>query len=89
MKKNLLKAFWNCGDGQIIEFALLRAHLNRMEKEVIEMMLDECLTQEEVAEKLNCSVRKVQIDWHNGSDKLLSIPWVKAYAKELDEPKGL
>ena len=82
---NLIKAFWNCGDNQIIEFALLRAHLNRMEKEVVKLLLDECLTQEQIADCLNCSTRKVQDEWYSAIGKLLSIPWVKAYAKELDK----
>lgn len=83
MKKTLLKAFWNCGDGQIIEFALIRAHLNKREQQVIEMMLDECMTQEEIAERLDFSTRQIQEYWSSGADKLLAIPWVKAFAIEL------
>lgn len=83
MRLKLLRAFWNCGDGQIIEFALLRAHLNKREYEVINLMLDECLTQEETAEALNYSTRKIQDLWVSGADKLLRIPWVRAYAIEL------
>lgn len=52
MDKELLKYFWNCGDNQIIEFAMLRARLNIKEKKVLECMLDECLTQEETAEEM-------------------------------------
>lgn len=83
MDKKLLKAFWNCGDNQIIEFALMRAHLNRPEKDVIELMLDECMTQEETAEALDCSTRKVQELWGTAAKKLLSIPWVMAYAVDI------
>lgn len=83
MERSLLKAFWNCGDNQIIEFALLRARLNRIEREVVHLMLDECMTQEEVAEELDFSTRKIQDAWYSGADKLLAIPWVQAYAKEL------
>lgn len=83
MNQKLLKAFWNCGDNQIIEFALTRAHLNRNEKEVIRLLLDECMTQEEVAELLDFSTRKVQDEWYSGAGKLLAIPWVRAYAEEL------
>ena len=83
MRLKLLKAFWSCGDGQIIEFALIRARLNKTEKEVLNLMLDECMTQEEVAERLNYSTRRVQQFWVSGADKLLSIPWVNAYAEEL------
>lgn len=81
--KTLLTAFWNCGDNQIIEFALIRAHLNAQEKAVITLMLDECLTQEQVAEELDFSVRKIQTLWTTGAKKLLSIPWVMAYAKDI------
>lgn len=83
MKIALLRAFWSCGDGQIIEFALIRAHLNRRERIVVELMLDECLTQEEIAEKLNYSTRRIQEYWSSGAEKLLAIPWVRAYANEL------
>lgn len=83
MDRSLLKYFWNCGDNQIIEFALLRARLNKKEKEVIHLMLDECMTQEEVAEYLDTSTRNVQNYWYSGADKLLNIKWVLAYAKEL------
>lgn len=88
MRLNLLRAFWNCGDNQIIEFALLRAHLNRIEREVIHLMLDECMTQEEVAEALNYSTRRIQDAWYSGADKLLNIPWVKAFASELANQVG-
>lgn len=85
MDKSLLRAFWNCGDNQIIEFALLRARLNRQEKEVITLMLDECMSQEKVAEKLDFSTRKIQEVWSSAALKLLSIPWVMAYAAELSK----
>ena len=87
MDKSLLRAFWNCGDNQIIEFALLRAHLNRQEKDVINLLLDECMTQEQAAEKLDWSTRKVQEVWYTAAGKLLSIPWVTAYAIELTKNK--
>lgn len=83
MDRNLLKAFWNCGDNQIIEFALLRARLNKIEKEVVRLSLDECLTQEEIAEMMDFSTRRIQQFWNTAADKLLGIPWVYAYAKEL------
>lgn len=85
--KDLLTAFWNCGDDQIIQFAILRAHLNRKEKEVIRLMLDECMTQEQAAEVMDCSVRTLQAYWQNASNKLLHIPWVIAYAREIKEPR--
>ena len=83
MDRTLLKDFWACGDNQIIEFALMRARLNRLEKEVVVLMLDECMTQEQTAERMDVSVRRVQNLWYDASDKLLSIDWVRAYAKEL------
>lgn len=77
--------FWGCGDNQIIEFAILRARLNRREKEVLLLILDECMTQEQVSEKLDISTRHVQNIWYSAVDKLLGIPWVLAYAKELNK----
>ena len=85
MDRGLLNYFWGCGDSQIIEFAMLRAYLNRHEREVIHLMLDECYTQEQTAEKLGYSTRAIQMYWYSGADKLLNIPWVLAYAKALKE----
>lgn len=81
--RSLLYAFWHCGDSQIIDFAIQRARLNRKETEVIRLIMDECYTQEETAEAMNYSVRRVQAFWYSASDKLLSIPWVVAYGHEL------
>lgn len=81
--KELLHSFFNCGDDEIIQFALVRAHLNRHEREVIELILDECLTQEQTAERLNYSTRRIQQFWYSGAKKLLNIAWVRAYALSL------
>jgi len=83
MDKCLLKYFWNCGDDQIIQFALVRAHLNRYEKDVITLALDECMTQEEIAEAMDLSTRQIQKIWKSGSIKMIAIPWVRAFALEL------
>lgn len=85
MDRNLVKAFWNCGDTAIIDFAIHRARLNKNEKDVVECLLDECMTQEKTAEFLQISPRCVQDRWKTAADKLLTIPWLVAYAKELDE----
>lgn len=82
-KTKLLRAFWNCGDNDIIEFAIMRARLNKREKEVLISMLDECRTQEQTAEWLELSTRHTQELWRTASDKLLNIPWVKAYSQSL------
>lgn len=83
MDRSLLKYFFDCGDDQIIQFALTRAHLNKMEQEVISLMFDGCMTQEEIAEYIGYSTRRVQEIWYSGAKKMLSIPWVTAFAKEL------
>ena len=98
MDRGLIRYFWDCGDSQIIEFAMIRARLNRREKEAVSLLLDECYTQEKAAvsllldecytqekaaEVMDISVRNVQKIWYSAADKLLSIPWVVAYAKEL------
>lgn len=85
MDKELLYRFFNCGDDEIIQFALHRAHLNRRELDVIIFMFDECMTQEQIAEKMNFSTRRVQDFWYSGARKLLNIPWVKAYALSLNQ----
>lgn len=83
MDRSLLKYFWNCGDNEIIEFAMIRARLNKREKDVIIASLDECLSQEEIAEKMYISTRQVQKLWYQGADKLLAIPWVRSYALDI------
>lgn len=83
MEKELIKCFWNCGDNQIIEFAMLRARLNSKEKKVLEYILDECLTQEQTAEKMGYSTRRVQDFWCSAVHKLLYIDWVRVYAISL------
>ena len=83
MDRSLIKDFWACGDNQIIEFAIMRARLNRMEKEVLRLLLDECMTQEQASEHLDISTRNLQNWWYSATDKLLSIDWVMAYAKSL------
>lgn len=80
MDRSLIRDFWNCGDSQIIEFAIVRARLNKREKDVVEHLLDECLTQEQTAELMDVSTRRVQDWWYSATDKLLAIPWVVAYA---------
>ena len=87
MDRSLLRDFWNCGDDQIIEFALMRAHLNKPEREAVTLMLDECMTQEQAAEHLDISTRRLQDHWYSASGKLLRIPWVMAYAKEIRKEK--
>lgn len=83
MNRDLLKYFFNCGDNEIINFAIERARLNRCEKQVILLTFDDCKTQEEIAELMNYSTRHIQELWYSGADKLLNIAWVKAYALEL------
>lgn len=82
---SLLRVFWGCGDNDIIELALKRARLNVNERNVITMILDECMTQEEIAERLDRSVRWVQKRSSDASNKLITIPWVYSYAKSLKD----
>lgn len=89
MDKRLIRYFWNCGDSQTIEFAILKARLNRREKEILSLMLDECLTQEQTSERLDISTRRVQHYWYSACDKLLAIPWVVSYAKDLQNIRAL
>lgn len=80
---SLIKSFWGCGDNQIIEFAIVRARLNRRERQAVELILDECMTQEQAAEVMCVSTRRFQDYWYSATNKLMAIPWVMAYAKEL------
>lgn len=88
MDKSLLKYFWNCGDSQIIEFAIMRARLNRNERTVLHLALDECRTQEQIAEQLDTSTRNIQKIWSSAAGKLLRIEWVYAYSVALKNKKG-
>lgn len=83
--KGLVRAFWQCGDSEIINYAIMRARLNKREKQVLTLMLDECNSQEKTAEIMDVSTRQVQYIWHSAESKLLSIEWVKVYAKYLKE----
>lgn len=87
MDKSLLRAFWDCGDSMTIEFAMMRARLNKKEEQVVRLLMDECLTQEQASEKMDISTRKLQDLWSSGLNKLLSIPWVKIYAEDLKNKK--
>lgn len=78
-----MSCFWNCGDDQIIQFALTRAHLNKKERDTLIYLLDECLTQEQTAEIMGYSTRAIQNFWYSGAKKLLNIPWVAAYASAI------
>lgn len=84
MDRGLIRAFWNCGDSQIIEFAMTRARLNRNERDVLCYLLDDCKTQEQTAEAMDLSTRKVQSLWYSACDKLLAIDWVAVYSRELN-----
>lgn len=87
MDKSLIKHFWNCGDSQIIEFAMMRARLNRQERNVLHLALDELLTQEQIAEELDTSTRNVQKIWASATVKMLNIEWVYAYSFMLKNEK--
>jgi len=85
MDRTLLGYFFNCGDDGIIQYALTRAHLNRREREVLTLMYDSCMTQEEVAETIGYSVRRTQEFYYSGADKLLKIPWLVSYSKDIKQ----
>lgn len=83
MERRAIKAFWNCGDNNLIEYAMVRARLNKNEREVLYNILDECFTQEETAEIMETSTRRIQEIWANATEKLLNLPWLRAYAEAL------
>lgn len=79
----LIRAFWSCGDSSIIAYAVMRAHLNRNERNVLHLILDECMSQESATEKCGVSTRSVQNWWHTGTGKILRLAWVRSYAADL------
>ena len=81
MERNVIKQFWNCGDSSLVKLACERAGLTRKENEVLRLLLTECYTQEETAEKMDISTRKVQELWKSASSKLNLIYWVKVVAE--------
>lgn len=87
MDRSLIKTLWACGDRLYIEYAVMRANLNRKEKEVLRLMLDECHTQEYTAELMDTSTRNVQKLWASATDKLLKIEWVRVYALAMRDER--
>lgn len=85
--RSLIKDFWNCGDGALIAYSVMRAKLNRMECEALRLLLDECMTQEKAAEAVDISVRRFQTYWYSAADKLLQLPWVVACAGKVRRKK--
>lgn len=81
MDRNKIKYFWKCKDISIINLAQDRANLTRNEREVLRLLLTEERTQEQTAEIMELSVRKVQSLWYSATDKLLSIYWVLIIAE--------
>lgn len=81
--RDYIKAFWNCGDSRIINMSLECVELTDPELKVLKMSLKSCMTQEEIAEALNWSPSYVQKIWYRATDKLLALPWVYCYGKEL------
>lgn len=83
----LIRAFWACGDSAIISYAVMRARLNKNERDALSLILDECMAQEAAAEAMGVSTRSMQSWWRSGATKILSQPWVKTYATELARSK--
>lgn len=81
--RDYIKAFWNCGDSRIINLALDSVELTEPELKILRMYLKACMTQEEIAEVLNLSPSYIQKIWYKATDKLLALPWVYCYGKEL------
>ena len=81
--RDYIKAFWNCGDSRIVNLAIDSVELTDPELKILRLSLQACLTQEEIAEMLNLSPSYVQKVWYKATDKLLALPWVYCYGKEL------
>lgn len=85
--RTLIRDFWDCGDGTIISYAVMRSRLNQNECRTLRCLLDECMTQEEAAEALGVSTRCLQSWWYSATDKLMKLPWLMAYAKKIRSEK--
>lgn len=83
-----MKTFWSCGDRVLIDFAKDKVGLNREEKEVLHLLLDDCRSQEKAAEIMDISRTKVQCYWNTACRKLLSQEWLKIYATVLEKRNG-
>lgn len=80
MDRCIIKEFWKIADSDLIKLAQDKANLTRYEREVLRLMLTECYTQEQTAEIMEISTRKVQDLWKTACDKILSIYWIKLIA---------
>lgn len=81
MNRSLIKKLWKLGDKQFIDYALSCARLTLRERETVQYLLFDGLTQEQAAEKMDISTRGLQgavelcrrkdfvSSWHNSVHK--------------------
>ena len=55
MNRSLIKKLWKLGDKQFIDYALSCARLTLRERETVQYLLFDGLTQEQAAEKMDIS----------------------------------
>lgn len=63
MNRSLIKKLWKLGDKQFIDYALSCARLTLRERETVQYLLFDGLTQEQAAEKMDISTRGLQGLW--------------------------
>ena len=70
MNRSLIKKLWKLGDKQFIDYALSCARLTLRERETVQYLLFDGLTQEQAAEKMDISTRGLQGLWSCAFKKL-------------------
>ena len=73
MNRSLIKKLWKLGDKQFIDYALSCARLTLRERETVQYLLFDGLTQEQAAEKMNISTRGLQEQLAGNQVRLLKI----------------
>nr|DAF03015.1 MAG TPA: putative DNA-binding protein [Caudoviricetes sp.] len=83
MNRSLIKKLWKLGDKQFIDYALSCARLTLRERETVQYLLFDGLTQEQAAEKMNISTRGLQGLWSCAVEKILLVPGTIPYINSL------
>ena len=88
MNRSLIKKLWKLGDKQFIDYALSCARLTLRERETVQYLLFDGLTQEQAAEKMDISTRGLQGLWSCAVEKILLVPGAIPYIKKKKKTKG-
>lgn len=81
MDTHIIKAFWKCGDQEIIDLACDRADLTQAERKTICLLLTNGKTEKEAAQIMDTSEEEINRVYYSACTKLLGICWVYCIAK--------